>query len=236
MNRQFHPRCSDAAIVQLAVNPAAGRHDRAKVDALARALERRGATVIRTECGPHRAFELDARAGQVCAIGGDGTARHVAVAASRSGRPVGISLYPAGTINLLHRERAGALDPDLRAAALLAGDAGRNHYAASINDSLFLACASVGPDSAAVAVVSPRLKARVGRLAYAAAFLRVLLAWPRRPIALRSNGRTIACEAFYVAKGRFFAGPWSFAPEASVGDPLLHVVALAKLTRRRYAR
>jgi diacylglycerol kinase family enzyme len=43
-------------------------------------------------------------------------------------------------------------------------------------------------------------------------------------------------EAVYIAKGRYFAGPWSFAPGASLTDDKLHVVALGTARRRDYLR
>jgi diacylglycerol kinase family enzyme len=64
----------------------------------------------------------------------------------------------------------------------------------------------------------------------------MLIDWRRAPIRLAWDGGETVCEAFYVAKGRYFAGPWSFAPEASVAEPLLHVVALARARRRDFAR
>lgn len=223
-------------IVQIVVNPAAGGHCLKTVAALASALERSGAQVIRTECGPGRDAAIDPAAHHVCVVGGDGTVRHAARAIQACGRDVGLSIYPAGTINLLHRENPCDLDPDCFAARLLAGGEGRNHYAATLNDSLFLACASVGPDSAAVDGVSPRLKRLIGKAAYGVAFLKVLMFWPRPHISLQVDGRTIACEAFYVAKGRYFAGPWSFAPDARLTENRLHLVALTKASRWRYLR
>jgi diacylglycerol kinase family enzyme len=93
----------------------------------------------------------------------------------------------------------------------------------------------VGPDSAAVARVSPRLKRLIGRVAYVVAFCAVLWDWPRPRLRLLvDDGRRIDCEAVYIAKGRYFAGPWSFAPAARVGDPHLHVVALPQASRRVY--
>ena len=59
--------------------------------------------------------------------------------------------------------------------------------------------------------------------------------WPRRASCIRGEGE-IACEAFYVAKGRYYAGRWSFAPKARLDEPLLHVVALKTARRRDYAR
>lgn len=233
MNRlpRIQPR-----IVQLVANPAAGRHCARKVEALAAAFERAGARVVRSECGPGRDVVVAADADHLCAVGGDGTLRHAASAVGRCARPLPLSLYPAGTVNLVHREAPCRLDPDLYAGDVLAGARGRAHFAATLADGLFLACASVGPDSAAVAALSPRLKRRIGRLAYGVAFLSVLWNWPRREIVLRHDGRMLRCEAFYVAKGRFFAGPWSFAPAARLSDPRLHVVALKRCTRLDFAR
>jgi diacylglycerol kinase family enzyme len=84
--------------------------------------------------------------------------------------------------------------------------------------------------------VSLDLKRRICRLAYLVAFCRLLGAWPRQPIRLSSPDRELVCEAFYVAKGRFFAGPWSFAPAAQLHEPLVHVIALERATRRDYFR
>ncbi|MDB5697488.1 MAG: hypothetical protein JWN69_292 [Alphaproteobacteria bacterium] len=223
-------------IVQLVVNPTAGTYRSAIVVSLRAAFERAGAQVIVSECGPGRSLAISAEADHVCSIGGDGTVRHVALATAGCERPVPLSIYPTGTINLLHREARCSLVPDDYAGRVLRGEQPRRQYAVSLNDTLFLACASVGPDSAAVAALSPTLKRRIGRLAYAVAFCRTLLHWRRDEIELTADGRAIACEAFYVAKGRFFAGPWSFAPEARLHTPELHVVALSKVTRLRYAR
>ena len=223
-------------IVQLIYNPTAGRHCAKRLDALRLGFEAGGARVILSESAPGLTLSIHEEAGHVCAIGGDGTVRHVALALARSGRALPLSAYPGGTVNLLHREFTAPAEPATYAARALSGEAGCLHYAAEINDTLFLACASAGPDSRAVAAVTPALKHRLGKLAYAVAFLRELLRWERPSIRLVCDGRDIRCEAFYVAKGRYYAGPWSFAPEACRTAPLLHVVALQRARRRDYAR
>ncbi|HEX8572418.1 MAG TPA: diacylglycerol kinase family protein [Allosphingosinicella sp.] len=222
--------------VQLFYNRTAGGHCARRLDALRSGFEARGARVLLSECGPGAPVAVADDASHVCAIGGDGTVRHVALALARCGRPLPLSVYPAGTVNLLHRESGFPLDPDQHAGRLLGAEGGERFHPVEINDTLFLACASVGPDSRAVAALSVPLKRRIGKLAYAVAFLGVLVRWQRQPIRLLCEGRTIPCEAFYVAKGRFFAGPWSFAPEARVADPRLHVVALTRARRRDFLR
>jgi diacylglycerol kinase family enzyme len=222
--------------VQLFYNRTSGGHCPRRLAELRAGFEARGAKVLLSECGPAHPIEVGADVSHVCAVGGDGTLRHVALALARCGRRLPLSVYPAGTVNLVHRERLFPLDPAGHAVRLLAEDRGALLHPAALNDTFFLACASVGPDSRAVAEVSLKLKARVGKLAYLAAFARILIDWRRSPIRLAWDGGALACEAFYVAKGRYFAGPWSFAPEADTGAPLLHVVALDRARRRDFAR
>lgn len=221
-------------VVQVIANPSSGRHKVQRIRALAAAFERLGAEVHYTECA---AQPPPIREGMthVCIAAGDGTVRHVAGMIARSGQPVALSIFPAGTINLLAMEAGYPSQPDDFARLVLSKDPARRHYPVSLGDhGYFFACAGVGPDSFAVARVSSRLKRRIGRLAYGIAVIRLLAAWPRHRISLALDGREIACEAFYVAKGRYYAGRWSFAPKARVDEPLLHVVALRAARRRDY--
>ncbi len=222
--------------VQIIYNRSAGRHSRATLAALRQGFEGRGAAVVLSECGPGSQIVIDDDASLVCAVGGDGTVRHVALAMSRCGRSLPMSVYPSGTVNLVHREAGVRHTPHAHAERVMRADRQCGHYSVRINDTLFLACASVGPDSRAVAALSPLLKRYSGRLAYLFALSRVLGDWRRDEIEIVCQDRTLVCEAFYVAKGRYFAGPWSFAPEARLDLPLLHVVTLERARRRDFVR
>src|SRR5690606_34070541 len=90
-------------VVQLIANPRAGRHKVRRIRELAAAFERLGATVHYTECAAQPpAVREDAT--HVCIAAGDGTVRHVAGMIARGRHPVALSIYPAGTINLLAME------------------------------------------------------------------------------------------------------------------------------------
>ncbi len=221
--------------VQLLYNPAAGSHSMDRLDRLSSALKRAGAEVVATAT-PDGLPEIDCHASHVCISGGDGTLRHAAIALARSRHRASASAYPAGTINLLAREVGNPADPEKFAARILGNGESRRHFAASLNETLFLVCASAGPDVAAMQRLSPSLKRRIGRLAYVAALIGVLRRWPRPRIRLTANDEIIECEAVYVAKGRFYAGPWSFAPAARLDQPWLHVVALERAGRRQFLR
>lgn len=224
-----------AQVVQIFSNPQAGAYSRRRVHALTHALQDMGATVVHSVSADGPPTILD-NADHVCVAGGDGTVRHVASAVLQCGRPVTMSVYPVGTINLLARERLYPTATCAFARMVMAGTTGRPHYPVAAGEIFFFACASTGPDSAVLASYSPRLKRWIGRSAYVAAFLALLWKWPRQPIRLDADGREVECEAFYVAKGRYYAGPWSFAPTCRVDDPLMHVVALKRARRRDFAR
>jgi len=223
------------AVVQLVSNPSAGRHKAQRIAAVGRAFEELGATVHYTPCTSQPPPIRDDTT-HVCVAAGDGTVRHVAGMMARAGHTVPLSIYPLGTINLLAMEAGYPRRPEDFARMVLTTTPSRQHYPVTIGDGYFFACAGVGPDSVAVARVSSRLKRAIGRFAYGVAMLGVLASWPRPRISLRLGEQTMACEAFYVAKGRYYAGRWSFAPAARVHHPVLHVVALTLARRRDYLR
>jgi len=222
-------------VVQLFLHARPGWRARRRIVALQRAFRERGAEILITRSVSDR-LEIDARATHVCAVGGDGTLRHVVDALYRSGRPLPISAYPAGTVNLRARECRYPRSPHAFVRRVLDGGQRTAHHIALVNGVPLLSCGSVGPDSFAVEAVSPVLKRRFGRAAYLWAFCKLLMHWPRTRMILSWQGERMVCEAVYVAKGHFFAGPWTFAPQAWATDPLLHVVALEQASRGRFLR
>jgi len=222
-------------VIQLFVNAKAGSSSRRRVVALQRELEAAGARVIMTPTADDE-LAVAEESTHICAVGGDGTLRHVAAAIERSGQPRVMSVFPTGTVNLLAREYGYSRNPLSFAGRILREAPPRLQRMARIGETMMFTCASVGPDADAVAAVSPPLKRAIGRAAYGVAFLGTLVRWPRRQLVVEADGETIACEAVYVAKGRYYAGPWTFAPGAAADDPFLHVVALKQARRRDFGR
>ena len=219
--------------VQLFVNPRPRARTRRRILALRQALERYGATILVTESVSER-LEIDPRADHVCSAGGDGTLRHVVDAVRRSGRHVSVSAFPAGTVNLLAMECGYPRAPDAFVRRVFETTDRTPHFIGLIGETPMLVCASVGPDSQVVAALSPARKKLVGRAAYLLAFCSLLARWPRASISIRHDGQQLECEAVYIAKGRYFAGPWSFAPDASVDEPVLRVVTLRRASRWQF--
>lgn len=130
-------------------------------------------TTVAEPGGPQASRALAAGARTIVAGGGDGTVR--AVAAAVAGRGVPLGIVPYGTANLLARNlRLPLRRPRAAARAALIGaarplDAGLADI--TFGDGLrgrdcFLVVAGLGRDAEAIARTSPRLKRRLGWLAY----------------------------------------------------------------------
>ena len=168
-----------AVRVQLVVNPDAGGYRVEHVLELREAFRRKGARVTLAHIGPGRQLMVEDDADLIVVAGGDGTLRHAAMALLTSGRDLPLACYPMGTVNLLHLEVGGPTQPDEFAHVALNQVKAQFHVPATINGDMFFGCASVGPDSRAVAGVSLRLKRWIGRYAYLVAMLRLLGRWMR---------------------------------------------------------
>jgi diacylglycerol kinase family enzyme len=221
-------------LVQIVCNPASGGHSSRRLAQLRNAYVLNGFDAIFSESSPVTPFELAKGVARVCIAGGDGTVRHVLENPEMRTSGVAVDIYPAGTINLIAREWGFPTDPDSFVQQSVARPA-RCLFPVGLNDTYFLACASIGPDARAVAALSVALKRRIGRLAYVVAMVNVMANWQRPSVQLVVDGRRIDCEAVFIAKGRFYAGPWSFAPEARLESPELHIVALRRARRRDIA-
>ncbi|WP_242182793.1 diacylglycerol kinase family protein [Sphingomonas sp. CARO-RG-8B-R24-01] len=223
------------SIVQLFSNPHAGWIARRRVAALRRRFMVEGITVLNGDHGS-KPLMIDRRAQHICCAGGDGTLRHVLAALIESGREISVSVYPNGTVNLVAREIGYSIAPAAFVQRVLKGDHRGYHHVGLIGDVPMASCASVGPDSYAVAAVSLALKRLIGRAAYIVAVCGFLIRWPRVKITLKNAERELVCEAVYVAKGRYFAGSWSLAPTACMRSQTFEVIALQNASRRTFFR
>lgn len=186
-----------------------------------------------------RSFNLDLLASDVdlvCIAGGDGTIRTTIGNDQNSDHGIPYCVFPMGTINLVAREAGYRANFKNFVPDLTARSSDRKHFAGRVGDETFLCCASVGPDSHAVALVSPWLKKRIGRLAYVAAALKLCWAWPTSRLSVDIDGATYAAEAVYILKGRYYAGPWALDDEARLTRERFRVLLLPRARRRDFAR
>jgi YegS/Rv2252/BmrU family lipid kinase len=173
----------------------------------------------------------------VCALGGDGTVRAVAIGLLDTRTPMGI--LPAGTGNLLARNLS--LPHDLREAMLVALggrnkriDVGRigiqpedEHQAPE--EHIFMVMAGIGFDALVVSEAPEKLKARMGWLAYGVAGLKNLPGSSFRVRATFGSDEPVSRRVQTVLVGNCgkLTGGLVLMPDAEVDDGQLDSVVLS---------
>jgi diacylglycerol kinase (ATP) len=172
----------------------------------------------------------------VVAAGGDGTMNAVANGLAENPRPLGV--LPLGTANVLAREIGLPRDMDAL-ASLMAEGAASPVWPGRVGNRLFLMMAGVGFDAEVAAAVDPKLKRRIGRLAFVWAVLLRLIRNRRCDLRVAADGAEHWAAALIVAKGRHYAGPFVLAPEANLAEPKLDLVLFrdgGRIAALRYLR
>lgn len=172
----------------------------------------------------------------VIAAGGDGTVRSVAEAIRDSGVPIG--LIPSGTGNLLARNLDLALDNldksvttaftgrersiDLGLVEVEREDASKDRFG-------FLVMAGLGLDAQMIANTDPKLKARVGWIAYVDAARKSLRENSRFTIRYNLDGqgnRSARVQTILIGNCGLLPGNILLLPDAEVDDGAFDIVAL----------
>ncbi|OLE32444.1 MAG: hypothetical protein AUG47_06665 [Alphaproteobacteria bacterium 13_1_20CM_3_64_12] len=218
------------------VNPAAGRarSSERRLGRFVAALERQGCTVVLRRAGPSPG-QVERLAGQaepgfdaIVAAGGDGTIS--AVVNGLGGRAVPFGVLPLGSANVLAREIRLPRAPEALASLITTGPVSPI-WPGRVGERAFVMMASAGFDSEIVAALSPELKRRVGRLAFAWGFLVRLWHCPACELTVRADGVEYRAAAVVAAKGRHYAGPFVVAPGADLAEPVLELVLLDRRGR-----
>ncbi len=222
--------------ILIIVNPAAGRarFSERRLRRFVAALERQGCTVVLRRAGPSPG-QVERLAGQaepgfeaIVAAGGDGTIS--AVVNGLGGRAVPFGVLPLGSANVLAREIRLPRAPEALASLITTGPVSPI-WPGRVGNRAFVMMASAGFDSEIVAALSPELKRRVGRLAFAWGFLVRLWHCPACELTVRADGVEYRAAAVVAAKGRHYAGPFVVAPGADLAEPVLELVLLDRRGR-----
>ena len=213
-------------------NPIAGRR-RGLVDAVVGRVRAEGWTVDQVDtaaAGDARrlAETCDARRYAVIAVaGGDGTINEVVNGLARRGADApALAIVPLGTANVLAHELGLKISAAAIAGAITAGrELSMRPGAASADGPArhFSLMAGAGFDAHVVAGVSAPLKRRWGKLAYV---WRSLVESARyRPVRylVEIDGVRHEAASVIVTRGRHYAGPYIVAPDAALGEAILHV-------------
>jgi diacylglycerol kinase family enzyme len=177
---------------------------------------------------------VEAGAGLVVAVGGDGTVRACADALAGTGVP--LAIVPLGTANLAAR----ALGiPGRLGEALAIGFGGRDRRIdlAAADGITFAAMAGIGLDAAVVSATPRLLKERLGWAGYAMSGVIHLAGRPREFRVTLDGNRSLTRRARCVVVGNAGLLPGGFVllPDARLDDGLLDVGILAASTPRGWA-
>lgn len=179
---------------------------------------------------------LEAGADVVMAAGGDGTVR--AVAEALRGSSVSLGLLPSGTGNLLARNLHLTLDNLAESVATAfegkdkridLGVVEARRADGSTDSHVFLVMAGLGLDADMLANTNPRLKAKVGWLAYVDAIVRSLKGSNRLRIRYQLDGapaRTLNAHTVLIGNCGSLPANILLLPEAVVDDGIFDIVAL----------
>ena len=165
--------------------------------------------------------------------GGDGTMNEIATAVPDP--PFPVALIPAGTANVLARELGLPLDPVRALQVALQGRARKIDLGSLGPGSRrkFLFVAGIGFDAYAVFRARPKLKSRIGIVAYVFAVLECLLRYSFPEFSVTADGRTYTATSCLACNAKKYGGGLLFCPEADMYDGRLDLLVLEG--RRRTA-
>lgn len=220
-------------------NPVAGRRRPGLLDQVVAVLEAAGARVVIRRTAARGDAERFARAARdegydrLLVAGGDGTINEAVIALAGSALP--LAIVPMGTANVLATEIGLAAEARVIAETALDGPVLRIALG-QVNDHRFTQMAGVGFDAEVVRSVDPRLKQRLGKLAYVLTTLKLLLRYRTPRYVVHANGRRFTAGAVVLANGRHYGGAFVCAPDARLDRPSLELCLMQARGRRAIIR
>jgi YegS/Rv2252/BmrU family lipid kinase len=161
--------------------------------------------------------------------GGDGTIRAVNEYLLKYEKSVYLSVYPAGTVNLVCKELKTPTRPDLWVKKILEGKT-TPVWLARANDKIFLTVAGIGVDSLVCDKITDKEKKRYSKFAYVFEGLNLaqreffLNSWKYKfEVMLDDDDIWREATSVLVAKSKYYAGKFSLVNEAALNNPNLFV-------------
>ena len=227
-------------------NPNAGRGGLERAREIARfcaSLKKRGVEVSTLNTsGPNDATRLaadGAREGirDVIVSGGDGTINEALQGLMGTGARLGV--WPRGTANVLARELRLPFDADDAAEVIARGEARPVHVGCALNETTgeqryFFLMAGIGLDASVVQHVSPRLKRRIGEVAFWYSGLGHLAHWQPSPFNVEVEGETYQATFAAIGKAAHYGGNLAITPRARMEDPEFEVCIVNSKSRLKF--
>lgn len=178
----------------------------------------------------------------VIIAGGDGTIRALIEKLADKGHVPYISVFPAGTVNLVAKELLMSTDPGKWFKRIAKG-VEVPVYLGRTNGNVFLTVTGIGFDSLVVDSVTEQEKKLLNKMAYVwqgTELVRKELLFSdwRYHFQVRFDDEEIwhGASSVIVGKSRYYAGRYSLFNEASLSSPLLHAALFTGDTRADFLR
>lgn len=178
----------------------------------------------------------------VIIAGGDGTIRALIEQMDKNHYMPYVSVFPAGTVNLVAKELLMSNDPEKWIKRATKG-VQIPVYLGRANGNVFLTVAGIGFDSLVVDNVSEKEKKMLNKLAYVWQGTEVVRKemfmsnWRYRfQVRLDDEDTWYDASSVIVGKSRYYAGRYNLFSGASLSSPLLHIALFTGSTRADFLR
>ena len=178
----------------------------------------------------------------VVVAGGDGTLRALVEVFVENNYWPYVSIFPAGTVNLVAKELLQTSDPEKWLKRTLKGIV-TPIWLGKANDRIFLTVAGIGVDSLVVHGVTDKEKKYLSKFAYVRQgselvrkelFMRN---WQYKfQVMINGDGLWRDASSVIVAKSRYYAGRFSLVDHGSLSAPTLHVCMFTGSKRADFLR
>ena len=201
-------------------------------------------------CDVQSFVDLDKIVGRIVAeqiewviiAGGDGTVRALIEKLTNKNYLPYISVFPAGTVNLVTKELLMSNEPEKWVKRVAKGIV-TPVYLGRTNGCVFLTVTGIGFDSLVVTNVTEESKKLLSKMAYAvqgAELMRKELAFSdwryKFKVRLDDEQEWIDASSVIVGKSRYYAGQYSLFQGASLSKPELHIALFTGRTRNDFVR
>ena len=178
----------------------------------------------------------------VIIAGGDGTIRSLIEHLDKQHHMPYISVFPAGTVNLVAKELLMSGDPEKWMKRAMKG-VQIPVYLGRANGNVFLTVAGIGFDSLVVDNVTEKEKKMLNKLAYVWQGTEVVRKemlmsnWRYRfHVRLDDEAEWYDASSVIVGKSRYYAGRYNLFTDASLSSPLLHIALFTGNSRADFLR
>ncbi|MDO4177739.1 MAG: diacylglycerol kinase family protein [Phascolarctobacterium sp.] len=185
---------------------------------------------------------VDVKADWVIIAGGDGTIRAAIEKIYARGCKPYISVFPAGTVNLVAKELNMNIEPHRWFFRVIKGLV-IPVYMGRANGNSFITVASMGFDSLVVDNVNEHTKKILNKLAYVlkgGALIRkemLLKNWQYEfKIRFDDEEKTYTAASIIVGKSRYYAGRYNLFRGANLSEPVFHIALFEGNTKVQFAR